>query len=115
MIFVGIFTVQLMFILIMEILHSDISLKLVYQCIDGYLLLGICFGFLFRVVHFFDAGSFNFNSGSEFDHFYLSIITLTTVGMGDVLPVNAPAKSLVMLNGISGQIYLTFFASMIVG
>jgi hypothetical protein len=39
--------------------------------------------------------------------FYLSVISLTSVGFGDMAPVHPLARSLVMLEAIVGQIYTT--------
>jgi hypothetical protein len=37
--------------------------------------------------------------------FYLSIITLTSVGFGEMAPVHPFARSMVMFEGILGQVY----------
>jgi hypothetical protein len=36
---------------------------------------------------------------------YFSIVTLTTVGFGDVTAIHPLARSLVMLEGITGTLY----------
>ena len=109
------FSVFMFSSMLLETLKSDISLRLLYQSIDCYLFLGICFGFAFRIIHFSDPSSFNFEIRDEFNHIYLSFVILTTVGLGDLVPKTLPAKALVILNGILGQIYIAFFAAMIVG
>lgn len=109
------FSAFMFYIMLREILLTTISLRLLYMCIDGYLFLGITFTFLFRALHFFNDASFNFHLNEEFNHLYLSFIILTSVGMGDLVPLTLPAKALVIIEGILGQIYMVFFASMIVG
>jgi len=109
------FSSFMFYIMLREILLTTISLRLLYMCIDCYLFLGVTFTFLFRVIHFIDDGSFNFTIAEEFNHLYLSFIILTSVGMGDLLPLTLPAKAIVVIEGILGQIYMVFFASMIVG
>jgi hypothetical protein len=37
---------------------------------------------------------------------YFSLITLTTIGYGDIVPVNAFARSLTTLEAVTGQLYL---------
>ena len=37
--------------------------------------------------------------------FYFSTITLTTVGYGDITPVNPIARSLAALGGFTGQLF----------
>ena len=98
-----------------EILKSDISLRLIFLCIDGYLFLGMCFSFLFRIMHYLDSNAFNFPINQEFNHIYMSFVVFTSTGLGDLLPTAMASKALVMLNGLCGQIYLAFFAAMIVG
>jgi Ion channel len=46
-----------------------------------------------------------FAEGARF--FYLSVISLTSVGFGDMAPLHPFARSLVMLEAIVGQIYTT--------
>ena len=101
--------------MLVETLHAEISLRLLYQSIDCYLFLGICFTFLFRILHFIDPHAFNFELKDEFNHIYMSFVVLTSIGLGDLLPTTLPAKALVILNGLLGQIYIAFFAAMIVG
>jgi len=36
---------------------------------------------------------------------YFSFVTLTTVGFGDVTPVHSTARSLVVLEALTGQLY----------
>jgi len=40
-----------------------------------------------------------------FDALYFSMITLTTVGYGDITPVATSARSLAMLEALTGQLY----------
>lgn len=101
--------------MIQEILRSPISLKLIYISIDGYLFLGLCFAFLFRSLHYLDPSAFNFELSDEFNHIYMSFVIFTTLGLGDLLPSTMAGKAIVILNGLCGQIYLAFFAAMIVG
>jgi Ion channel len=76
-----------------------------------YLLLGLFFALTFDLLERLAPGVFNMGpqptpltpAGARF--FYLSIITLTSVGFGDMAPVHPFARSLVMLEGILVQIY----------
>jgi voltage-gated potassium channel Kch len=40
------------------------------------------------------------------DFYYHSFMTMTTVGFGDFVPVNGAAKTLAVLEGILGQLFL---------
>lgn len=46
---------------------------------------------------------------------YFSYVTMMTIGYGDMLPVTAMARSLVMLQGLFGQMYLAVFVAGIIG
>jgi hypothetical protein len=46
---------------------------------------------------------------------YFSVITLATLGYGDMVPASSIARSLVMLEAISGQFFLAVFVARFVG
>ena len=56
-------------------------------------------------------GTNNFNDGL----LYYSYITLSTIGYGDVLPVNAIAQKAAILIGFMGQFYLAIVSAIVVG
>ena len=45
---------------------------------------------------------------------YFSIITLTTVGYGDIAPIHPVSRSLASLEGLTGQLYLTVLVARLV-
>jgi voltage-gated potassium channel len=49
------------------------------------------------------------------DYLYLAFITLTTVGYGDVTAVSHLTRSVAILIGLSGQLYMTILIAMLVG
>ncbi len=46
---------------------------------------------------------------------FLGIVTLLTIGYGDVVPMSGMAQSLTILEGLIGQFYLVFFMASLVG
>jgi hypothetical protein len=90
-----------------------------------YLLIGLVWTYLYLIIEVFIPGSFSFTQGdarmqmwvsSEFYPFYyFSLVTMTTVGYGDLLPVSTAARSLATMEGILGQIYLTILVARLVG
>ena len=101
--------------LLRDTLRENVSVKLLYISIANYLIIGIIFHFLFLLVHLVNGAAFNFPVQKNYDHIYMSFIVLSSVGLGDLLPVAPLAKFLVMLEAIAGQIYLTFFVAIIIG
>jgi len=85
-----------------------------------YLLLGIIWALLYGLVDVVIEGSFSGNllnaGGSQFwDLIYFSFVTLTTLGYGDILPVNTYARTLAYLEAIVGQFYLAILVASLVG
>lgn len=101
--------------LVLDSLKERISMKLLYISIINYFNIGILFSFLFRIEHYRDSFAFNFHSGEEYNYIYMSFVVLSSVGLGDLIPQNTPAKSLVIIEALAGQLYLTFFVAMIIG
>jgi len=75
-----------------------------------YLLIAILFAFLYGLTEAISPGAFNIPGehagvarGETF--YYFSIVTLTTVGFGDITAVHPFVRSLVMLEALIGQLY----------
>jgi hypothetical protein len=95
-----------------------VSANTIYGAIAGYLLIGIVGALIFSMVEVFYPKSFHFthDEGREFhDFLYYSFVTLSTVGYGDVTPVNSKAQSFSVLLSIAGQFYLTILVAILVG
>jgi hypothetical protein len=46
---------------------------------------------------------------------YFSLVTLSTVGFGDIVPLSGPARGLATLEGIIGQFYMAVLVARLVG
>ena len=87
-----------------------------------YLLVGICFGIAFSLIESIIPGSFLVGGqpvDPEYMHrlpelVYLSFVVLTSVGFGDILPISRPARGLVMMEAIFGQLYLAILVARLV-
>lgn len=80
--------------------------------IAAYLLFGYTFATAYRLIYIIIPDSFSISpvlvahdqdQASLF--IYFSMVTLTTVGYGDITAVHPLAKSLVMLEGVTGTLY----------
>jgi len=76
-----------------------------------YLLIAILFAFLYGLTEEISPGAFAMPAsqaggavrGETF--YYFSVVTLTTVGFGDITAVHPFVRSLVMLEALIGQLY----------
>jgi len=86
--------------------------------VAGYLLLGVFWLFQFVVAGKIDDVAFvNQLTGSVPsmpEMLYFSFVTLTTLGYGDILPVNQSGKVLITLTTLSGVLYLAVFISTLI-
>ena len=77
-----------------------------------YLLIAMLFAFLYGLLEALAPGAFNIPAASTGlpvargeTFYYFSIVTLTTVGFGDITAVHPFVRSLVMLEALIGQLY----------
>ncbi len=106
-----------------------VSLDMLYGAGCFYLFLGLCWGKAYAIVERLTPGSFAlgagpmagatssapFPLGKDSLLMYLSFITLTTTGYGDVTPLSAMARTLAVLEAIVGQLFLTITLARLVG
>src|SRR6478609_2758923 len=101
--------------LVKDTLAEEVSIKLLYISITNYFSIGILFSFVFELIHIGNLQAFNFSPEIKYNYLYMSFVILSSAGLGDMLPVSPAAKSAVVMESISGQIYLTFFVAIIIG
>jgi len=76
-----------------------------------YLLIAILFAFLYGLTEELSPGAFAMPAGQAGGaargetFYYFSVVTLTTVGFGDITAVHPFVRSLVMLEALIGQLY----------
>jgi Ion channel len=85
--------------------------------VAAYLLLGIIWAYAYELVALLRppafSGAVNLADGPR-AFYYFSFVTLTTVGYGDVLPVHPAARSLAMLEAVTGPLYLAILVARLV-
>ena len=86
-----------------------------------YLMLGLLWSQTYMLLGQFASESFVFtvsgNSGptmDDFSAFYFSFSTLTTLGFGDIMPVSRIARTLAIMESITGTLYLAILISRLV-
>ncbi len=94
-----------------------VDLDVLCAGVAGYLTLAIIWAAAYVVAWRFDPGAFAGAGGVDMDGFnalYFSVITLTTVGYGDITPVSSGARMLAMMEAVTGTLYIAVFISRLV-
>jgi hypothetical protein len=123
--FTVIFFIFIVFNFIVGIARAKlVSAKVILDAINGYLLLAIVFSILIALAMRVDPQAFNFpeaageaagNKERFIDYMYYSLVSITTLGYGDIVPKVAFAKSLATLISITGQFYIAILVALLVG
>jgi len=85
-----------------------------------YLLMGMAWALAYLLVEFMFPGSIpnlayeHWRSGIQ-EALYFSYITLTTLGYGDISPVQPVARYLVYMQAITGQFYVAIVVASLIG
>jgi hypothetical protein len=87
-----------------------------------YMLLGILWWILYTAVAWIEPASFagsgwpqTEHAGAQGDLLYFSFVTLTTLGYGDLTPVTAQARSLAIVEAVTGVLYIAIVIARLVG
>ncbi len=103
--------------------HRDVDVDTILGAIVTYLLAAVAFAMLFQIVELARPGAF---SGLADDvhldrvelsnsMMYYSLVCITTMGYGDIVPVGSLARPLSVFEGVFGQLYLAVMIARLVG
>ena len=103
----------------------SVSWDTIAAALVGYLVLAVTWTQMYCILEIVQPDSFAIEVASQeqLHHFgqrqavleYFSLITLSTLGYGDVIPASRPARSLACLEAIIGQFYLAVLVAGLVG
>ena len=97
---------------------SSISNHHLYTAVSIYLLIGIIWFAMYNAIDILTPGSIVRNNALITDRstelLYFSLITLSTVGYGDVVPVQPEVRMLAALEGIIGVLYIAIMVAILV-
>lgn len=100
--------------------HATVTADTLAGAVAAYLLIGITYGLAYGLVEQLMPGSFRNTvqpgrtlHPSEF--IFFSFVTLTTVGYGDIIPWGGHARSLVILEAVTGIMYPAVLIAGLIG
>jgi len=110
-----------LYILKFIIRQKIITAEMLYAALAVYLILGLAWTSLYQLIEFYKPSSFSIpnaellQQNSTFRMWYFSMVTLTTLGYGDIAPVSMMARTVVALEAVAGQFYLAVLIANLVG
>jgi hypothetical protein len=97
------------------LLPGTVTRHRIVGAVAAYILLGLAWAGAFEWVALRDSTAFaGATAGSGKQWIYYSFVTLTTMGYGDILPVQPAARSLAAAEAITGQLFLAILISRLV-
>lgn len=102
---------------------QDVDVDTIVGAVVIYLLIAVAFMFVFQILEITSPGSLSGISdeartsrASLVDALmYFSLVCLTTMGYGDIVPVSGIARPLAVIEGVVGQLYLAVMIARLVG
>ena len=105
---------------------TTVTTDTIAGAICAYLILGVVWALVFSLIEFAHPGAFLVNGAPlgvrpgvqhilRQELLYMSLVTLSTVGYGDIVPAIAPARMLAALEAVMGQLYLAVLIARLVG
>jgi hypothetical protein len=99
--------------------QETVTRQTISAAVSVYLLMALMWTFIYRLLENLYPGSFAVAHdqllGAENIYLYFSLVTITTLGYGDITPVRSQAVALSVLEAITGQIYLVVVVAWFVG
>ncbi len=102
---------------------SRINLDKIFAAIVAYLMLSLIFAQLYGLIFLYQPHSFNLSWPTDKislqllhnTFIYYSVVVITTVGIGDIMPLTPLARTFTMLEAISGQFFVAILVGWLVG
>ncbi len=94
---------------------TQVDAEHLYAALSAYLLAGIYLGLLYWVLEQLKPGMFSFTGEfSQSSAIYFSFVTLATLGYGDIVPRAEVARSVAIVEGVGGQLFLAVLVARLV-
>ncbi|MBM4288015.1 MAG: two pore domain potassium channel family protein [Deltaproteobacteria bacterium] len=101
----------------------EVTVDTIFAAVVAYLIIAVTFAQAYKILIYFSPNSFNLTadlapSGFDMVHgdmIYYSFIVITTVGIGDIVPLTPAARMLTAIEGIVGQFFVAVLVAWLVG
>jgi hypothetical protein len=94
---------------------TQVDAEHLYAALSAYLLAGIYVGLLYWVLEQTKPGTFSYTGEfSQASAIYFSFVTLATLGYGDIVPRAEVARSVAIVEGVGGQLFLAVLVARLV-
>ncbi|NGX58697.1 MAG: hypothetical protein K940chlam3_01605 [Chlamydiae bacterium] len=93
------------------------DIETIFGTISLYILLGLYWANIYQMIAFFRPDAFAFSNPAIekvldwSDFLYYSFVTLTTLGYGDIIPIAPQARSVAMLEAMTGVMFIAVIVS----
>lgn len=102
---------------------KTVNIQVIMDSINGYLLLALLSTMMINLIMSVNPEAFSFNEAgvltggvsrlSEFQ--YYGLVTLSTLGYGEITPITPGARSIATLIAVCGQMYVAIIVALLVG
>ena len=100
---------------------SKVDASVILQSINGYLLLAMISSLLIGIILNYDTGAFSFPDSFDIANItlsevqYVGLVTISTLGYGDIYPLTPIARSVTTFIAVSGLLYIAIIIALLVG
>jgi hypothetical protein len=95
--------------------HQRATGKTLLGAVSAYLLIAMAFNFVFLTLNAYGSSPFFGAQEPTTSFMYYSLVTITTLGFGDLAAAEPIGRMLSTVEAVIGQVYLVTFVAMIVG
>jgi hypothetical protein len=125
----GMFFVAYIIVRLFKVIFTGdhVTADTIFAALCVYLLAGSFFAFAYSLLELFAPGAFFYSLEPELPRImrlggepagiemYFSLVTMSTLGYGDIVPAKPAARSLAAIQAVMGQLYLAVLVARLVG
>jgi voltage-gated potassium channel Kch len=94
--------------------HERVTLETLFGALAAYLLIALAFSYLFLYLDRITTVPFFGAAESTTSYMYFSLVTITTLGFGDLVPVSDLPRYLTTVEAVVGQVLLVTVVARVV-